>query len=533
MQNHAALNRFRRVLVGVLVACALLAGCAETTDERELRIGNHAEPDSLDPHRSEGVPARNIQRDLFEGLVSEDAAGNLASGMADRWETSEDGRRWTFHLRPDARWSNGDKVTAHDFVYSLRRAVTPATGGIVSETLLPIKNAAAILRGELEPAALGVSAADDRTLLIELEAPTPYLLAIFTHPSTFPVHPPSVSAGGDRWARTEMVSNGAYRLREWRVNSHISLERNPYYHDAQYVAIERVDYLPIEDERAELARFEAGDLDITYGVPLGRLAWLRENYPDAVHAHPWFGVYYLGLNTTREPLTDVRVRRALSLVIDRELLARDIAGSGETPAYHWIPSVAGYMPQEPEWAQWPMERRITVARELLRDAGHEQPLHLQLLYSTRERDRRIVTAVQSMWQQHLGVQTELLNQEWKVYLQTRKRRDVTQVFRSGWIGEYPDPNTFAEILHSQHAMNEFGWQNARYDALLERAATTANTDERLALFAQAEQEIERDVPLIPLFHYAKARLVSTRVAGYRGNPMDHHYSKHYTWQTAQ
>lgn len=519
-----------------LAAFALFtAACnAPPQDVRVLRIGNHAEPSSLDPHRSEDVPARNIQRDLFEGLVSEAPDGEIVAGVARHWSVSDDGLTWMFSLRPDARWSNGDPLTAEDFVFSFRRAVTPQTAGITSETLLPIRNAAAIIRGDAPPETLGVSAPDPLTLRIDLEVPTHYFLGVLTHPSTFPVHPGTVRAAGDHWAREgTLVSNGAYRLKEWRVQSHIELERNPWYHDARHVAIERVDYLPIEDQRAELARFEAGDLHITYGVPPGRIDWLRANYPGALKLHPWFGVYYIGLNTTRPPLDDVRVRRALSLAIDRDVLARDVAGSGETSAYAWIPAIGNYEPAPPEWSAWPMDERLAEACRLLADAGYgaETPLHVELLYNTRDRDQRIVTAVASMWRQ-IGVATALRNEEWKVYLQSRRQLDRTQAFRSGWIGEYPDPNSFAEILHSEHGMNEFGWDNPRYDELL-RKATRATPLHRLELFAAAEREILADVPLIPLFHYAKARLVSPAVGGYRGNLMDHHQTRHLYWRNSE
>lgn len=513
----------------------VLAACSSEPAEsvRVLRIGNHAEPASLDPHRSEGVPARNIQRDLFEGLVTEGPSGELVPGVAVSWQVSADGLRWTFRLRPDARWSNGEPLTADDLVFSLRRAVTPETGGIVSETLRPIRNAAAILAGEAAPETLGVKATGAHTLVVELESPTPYFLALLTHPSTFPVHPPSVSASAN-WARAgTLVSNGAYRLKEWRVHSHIALEKNPHYHDAPNVAVERVDYLPIEDQRAELARFEAGDVHITYGVPPGRLDWLKANYPEALHVHPWFGVYYIGLNTTRAPLNDVRVRRALSMAIDRELLAYDVAGTGEQPAYNWIPPVGDYEPLPPEWADWPHEQRVERARTLLAEAGFDDgnPLKVELLYNTRERDQRLMAAVAAMWKQNLGVTARLVNQEWKVYLQTRRQLARTQAFRSGWIGDYPDPNSFAEILHSGHGMNEFGWRNTRYDALLEKAAATRDARARAGLFAAAEREIHAEVPLIPLFRYAKARLVSPEVAGYRGNLMDRHYARHLSWRS--
>lgn len=529
------LSPIPRLLCCVLLPAALLVACAPMDDPaRTLRIGNQAEPASLDPHRSEGVPARNIQRDLFEGLVSEGPDGELAPGVAIRWEISDDGLTWTFFLREDARWSNGAALTAGDFVYSLRRAVTPDTGGIVSETLLPLKNAAEIMRGTEPQGTLGVRAQDSHTLIVELAAPTPYLAAIFTHPSTFPVYLPAVRAAPDSWTRPgKLVSNGAYRLRDWRVNAFVALERNPYFHDADNVAIERVEYLPIEDERAELARFEAGDLHITYGVPPARLDWLRREHPQQLRVHEWFGVYYLGVNTTRPPLDDASVRRALSLAIDRDLLVR-LAGSGETPAYTWIPAAGDYVPPQPDWATQPYAQRVQEGRALLTAAGYDRqrPLRAELLYNTRDRDKRIMTAIATMWRQQLGVQATLNNQEWKIYLQTRRQLDRTQVFRSGWIGEYPDANTFAEILHSAHAMNEFGWHNRAYDALLERARS-APPAERVGLFEQAERIVQADTPLIPLFHYAKARLVADTVAGYAGNRMDHHYSRYLSWKDAE
>ncbi len=523
---------YRRAFCVAAFALLFLAACGDAPEAvRVLRIGNQAEPASLDPHRSEGVPARNIQRDLFEGLIAETPQGALEGGVAESWSVSDDGLEWTFRLRDEARWSNGDPVTAYDFVFSFRRAVTPATGGIVSETLLPIKNAAAILRGDAAPETLGVSAPGPRTLVVELEAPTPYFLAMLTHPSTFPVHPETVRAN-EHWARPgTLVSNGAYRLVEWQVNSHILLEKNPYYRDAANVAIERVAWLPIEDQRSELARFTAGDVHITYSVPPGRIDWLRENHGVALKVHPWFGVYYLGLNTTRPPLDDVRVRRALSMVIDRELLASEIVATGETPAFGWIPPIGDYVPPQPDWAAWPMEKRYAAAQALLADAGFgpDNPVRVELLYNTRDRDRRVVTAVAAMWKQQLGVETRLRNEEWKVYLQTRQQLDRTQAFRSGWIGEYPDPNSFAEILHSEHGMNEFGWHNPHYDALLEQAARTRDAKARMELFVEAAREVNAGVPLIPLFRYAKARLVAPVVGGYTGNLMDHHYTRHLFW----
>ena len=518
--------------MAVLLA-AILAACDGAPEPpRTLRIGNGAEPATLDPHRATGVPARNIQRDLFEGLLRETPAGDFEGGVARQWIVSENGLTYTFELRPEARWSNGDPVTASDFVFSFRRAADPGTGGVVAETLYPIRHARAVIAGESPPSALGVRAAADDRLVIELEQPTSYFLQLLTHPSTFPVHPPSVAATPDWTKPGKLVSNGAYQLADWQVHAAITLTTNPHYWQRARVVIERVQYLPIEDMNTELARFKAGELDITYGVPTGRLPELRREFPQELHVAPWFGTYFLGINTTHEQLRDRRLRKALALAIDREVIARDVLGAGETPAYRWILPIAGYAGPLPDWAGWTQQRREREAQRLLAASTGETPLEIELLYNTRDRDQRVVTAVAAMWRRVLGIETRLRNEEWKVYLDSRRQLDETEVFRSGWIGDYPDPFAFAEILRSRHGMNEFGWSNARYDALLQAAATAANSRQRFRLLREAEAMVLDELPVIPLFHYSKARLVDERVGGYRPNPLDHNYTRHYFWKDA-
>ncbi|MDX1442325.1 MAG: peptide ABC transporter substrate-binding protein [Gammaproteobacteria bacterium] len=517
--------------LSLVFLCGFLLACEPAGEQpRTLRIGNAAEPATLDPHTAHGVPARNIQRDLFEGLLRETADGGYEPGVAERWTVSPNGLKYTFHLRDDARWSNGDPVTAGDFVFSFRRAASPGTGGVVAETLFPISNARAVLRGEQPPEALGVSASGPRELVIELHRPAGYFLHLLTHPSTFPVHAESLREHSD-WTRPgKLVSNGAYQLVDWRVQSAITLEKNPHYWDVDNVAIERVQFLPVEDLNAELSRFAAGELDITYGVPIGRLNRLRQEYADELRVAPWFGTYYLGINTTRPPLDDVRLRKALTLAIDRDVLARDVVGGGETAAYHWVPPLPDYRSPAPEWATWSQARRETEARKLVAELDSAVPARIQLLYNTRDRDQRVVTAVAAMWRRVLGIETELRNEEWKVYLQSRRQLDRTETFRSGWIGDYPDPYAFAELLHSTHGMNEFGWNNPRYDALLTEAASAGSESRRHELLRQAEEILLAELPLIPLFHYSKARLVSDEVGGYASNPLDHHYSRNYFWK---
>lgn len=516
--------RFLLTLAVLPLAVLQLPAC-ETGSRRAdtLVIGNSSDPGTLDPHRAEGVPARNIQRDIYEGLVTESPEGGIRPGVAARWKVSPDGMTWTFYLRDDARWSNGDPVTANDFVASFRRALTPGTAGVVSETLLPIRNADKVIAGQ-SPELLGVHAEEEYTLVIELEQRTPYFLAVLTHPSTYPVHR-SLREGQ---ADSALISNGAYRLREWRVNEHVLLERNPHYHSASDVAIPRVRYLPISEMAAELSRFRAGEIDITYGVPPGRMQWLKENYPQQLYVSDWFGTYYIGLNLADQDLADVRVRRALSLAIDRQRLVDSVTPGGESVAFGWVPDFEGYPSQLPEWAAWTQEERNAAARQLLDAAGYVegQPLKIEILYNNRDRDQRIMAAVAAMWTETLPVSPTLAAREWKVYLQMRQGRQETEAFRSGWIGEFPDPHTFAEIFASTHGMNEFNWRNERYDALLAAAASEPDQARRFALLAEAEAIMLDELPVIPLFHYAKARLVAPRVRGYTKNPLDHHYSKH-------
>ncbi|MDX1455630.1 MAG: peptide ABC transporter substrate-binding protein [Gammaproteobacteria bacterium] len=516
-----------RFVAGLALA-VLLTACDSPEPKpapTEIVIGNSADPGTLDPHRAEGVPARNIQRDLFEGLVARNRAGDLVPGVAAEWQYDADTLTWTFSLRDDARWSNGDPLTADDFVRSFQRALSPNTAGVVSETLLPIRNAAAVIAGDVPPAELGVSAADALTLKIQLEGPTPYFLALLDHPSTVPVH-----ASTDESA--ELVSNGAYRLLEWRVNDYVLLERNPHYRDAASVAIDRVRFLPISDMSVELNRFRAGELDITYGIPPGRMAWLAEQYPDALRVNPWFGVYYLGLNVDDESLNDPGVRRALAMAIDRETLVESITPGGETVAFSWVPAFDGYPLVVPGWAAGTLQQRQDEARQILARAGYDEnnKLSLDILYNNRDRDQRIMSAVAAMWEESLPVEAQLDAREWKVYLGIKQRKLATQVFRSGWIGEYQDPFTFAEVFGSTHGMNEFNWASERYDALLAQARETEDTAARFRLLAEAERIVLDELPAIPLFHYAKARLVSPRVEGYSTHPLDHHYTRHLSFR---
>ena len=440
----------------------------ELAAEQVLHKDNGTEPQTLDAHRAQGVPASNILRDLYEPLVMTGRNAELIPGAAESWSMSDDGLVYTFTLREDGRWSNGDPVTADDWVFSLRRGVDPATLSVYSGILFPIKNAAAINNGELPPDALGVRALDARTLEITLENPTPYFLGLLNHSMAYAVHPPSVRQHGDQFARPgNLVGNGAYVLKDWVVQSHIELERNPLFREDDDTTIDTVFYYPLENADAVFARYRADEIDFTNTVPLRQLEYIRNAMAGEYVQSAYLGTYYFGINVRHPDFAGKPgLRRALSMAIDREILTEKISGGAALPAWGWVPEVANYEQQLPDWHDWTAEQRHAEARRLFAEAGFgpDNPLEIEILYNTSQDHKRIAIAVGAMWKQVLGVQTRLLNQEWKVFLQTRTLGN-TQVFRSGWIGDYNDANTFAELLHSQNAQNDSGWSNARYDEL--------------------------------------------------------------------
>ncbi len=491
-----------------------------------LHRGNGTQPQGLDPHVTEGVPSSNIQRDLFEGLLTRAADSSIIPGVAERWEVSEDGYTWTFFLRENARWSNGDLMTADDWLFSFRRIVNPATGSRFAILLNPILHAEDIIAGRRPVEDLGVRVIDDFTLEIGLEAPNPLLAEVLTHSLASPVHRPSVEAHGDRWARPgTMVTNGAYMLKELAMQSHIRLVRNPYYWDNDNTIIDEVFHYPTEDLSAELMRYRAGELSWTYEVPNTQFNWIQANLADELVVGDWLGIYFFGFNTTREPFNDPRVTRALSMAIDREIITEKLTRFGQRPAFAFVPpGIPGYEPPEPEWAFWTQQQREEQARALLAEAGFgpDNPLRLEIRYNTHEDHRRISLAIAAMWQQSLGVYASLINEEFRVFLNTRRQRAVTEVFRAGWIGNYLDPMYFLELFFSDNPQNDVGFFNPEFDRLLNRAARAADLEERLSLLREAEILLLEAQPFAPIYTYVAARLVKPYVRGWEPNVLDQH-----------
>ncbi len=510
--------------------CTLLLWLGSST-AGTIHRGNGAEPETLDIHRSSGVPEANIQRDLFEGLVAEAADGSLIPGVAKSWSISDDGKTYTFHLRDDARWSDGSPVTAADFVYGFTRALAPKTASDYAFILWPVKNAEAFSKGELDdPKALGIEAVDAQTLKISLERPTPYFLGLLTHHMAYPAPHQAIEKHRRQWTRPgNMVSNGAYRLVEWQPQSRIRLEKNPHYHAADTVQTDTIIYLPTEDKNTELKRFRAGELDITEDVPSSQIPWIEKNLPDAFHSTPYIGTYYFAFNLGTEPFKgQPNLRRALALAIDRKLLTDKVTKGGEIPALGWVPpGVRDYQPQSMAEASLEQKAREEKARQLYAEAGYDRsnPLTVELLYNTSDNHKKIAIAVAAMWKKVLGVKTRLRNEEWKVYLDSRKKRDF-QVIRAGWIGDYNDAHTFLSLFHSDVGqMNPAGYANPAYDELMDAAENSLDPTKRAELMQQAEALLLADLPLIPIYYYTTQHLVSPRIEGWEDNVMDVHPSR--------
>jgi oligopeptide transport system substrate-binding protein len=523
------------------IALAMLAACARSgsgpaaTDaatapgEPLLVRGGGPDPDSLDPQKVRGFEAQSIVRDLCEGLTTLDHSAAVAPGVASHWSVSADGRVYTFTLRPEARWSNGDRVVAADFVAGLRRLVDPATASGYAQYADVIVNTDDIVAGRKPPESLGIAAPDDSTVVVTLAAPAPYLPALLSHPSTCPVHRPTLANHPDAYARAGvMVSNGAFVLKEWVQGSYVLATRNHRYWNDAATRLAAVKYLIIPDENAELARYRGGELEITAVVPRGQFDWIKEHLGAELHVSPQLTTYYYGFNLRRAPFAQQpQLRRALSLVIDREKLASLVLRVGELPAYGWVPpGIDGYTPQSFDYASEPLASRIAEAQRLYREAGYSRarPLSFELRYNAGEVHTKVAVAVASMWKEALGADVKLTQVEFKTLLEEIDRGDV-ELFRSSWAGDYNDAYTFAQYLKGDFGLNLPRYRSAAYDALLARAAAEIDPPRRRALLEEAERIMLADHPLLPLYFYVNKHLVKPEVLGWYDNVMNVIYSK--------
>jgi len=535
-----------RMMLVITVSLAAIAFATSSCSGREDPLAGRSvinralstEPESLDPQKGRSVQAADVLRDIGEGLVAYSASGERVAAAAESWEISEDGLQYAFHIRPEARWSNGDPVTASDFVFGLRRLVDPQTAAFYAGELAGVVNAAAIVAGDLPTTELGVEAVDDATLVISLLRPTPYLLSLLTHPSTFPVHRASYREHGEAFARAgKLLSNGAYVLIDWQPGSIIELRRNEYYWNNAGTAIDVVRHHVVTQEMAEVTRYRAGELQTTSTVPPDNFAQIRSEYADQLHIAPTLAVYYYGFNLTKPPFKDnLALRQALSMAIDREVLVEAITGRGETPAYSWVPpGTDNYEPPQLSFAELTQDERNVLAQGLYKEAGYsaEKPLRIELRYNTSDTQQRIALAVQAMWRDVLGVEVTPVNVEFQVLLDQMRDAEVTEVFRSSWFGDYNDANTFLAIMQSDSPGNMPRYANEEYDALMKSASEQLDLDRRRLYLEEAERVLLADHAVIPLYFYVSKALVSPEVGGWEDNILNYHYSQHLSLDAAE
>ncbi len=512
---------------GTVPADAVLA------ETQTMVIGNSAEPESLDPHKTSGVPESNIIRQMLIGLTTTDNDGKTIPGMATEWHT-DDNKVWTFKIR-DANWSNGDPVTAHDFVYSFRRLVDPATASPYSTYLadLTMLNAQDIVDGKQSPDTLGVKAIDDKTLEITLAEPVPYLPDALMHTSVKPVNQKAVAQFGDKWTSPEnYVANGPYNLKEWQINEKIVLTRNPTYYDDANTTINEVTLLAVGESSTEVNRYKAGEMDITSGVPEEQFQQLKTELGTQVSVQPKLCTYYYEFNNTKPPFNDPRVRRALTLAMDRETVAEKILGQGQTAAYQLNPTfIQGMNNYTPEWQSWSKEQRIAEAKRLLAEAGYNasNPLSFELLYNTSDSHKKIASAAVSFWKDGLEfIDAKLVNQEWKTYLETKRKQDF-EIARAGWCADYNEPSSFLNIFKSGNSQNAGKYNSPTYDAImLKTLGADIDANGRAELYHQAEAELEKDNPAIFVYHYVGPKLIKPYVAGFSDkDPQDNWQVKYY------
>ena len=500
---------------------------------QQIVINNGNEVASLDPHKTEGVPESNIILNLLDGLVNTDNAGNVVPGVAESWQNQQ-GKVWIFTLRNNAKWSDGKPVTAHDFVYSWRRLADPKTASPYASYLQAahFTNIDNVLDGKMSPDQLGVKALDDRHLQITLSEPVPYLVAMLAHTAMKPVYAPAIKQWGEAWTRPgHYVGNGAYTLSDWVVNEKIVLKRNPLYWNNARTVIEQGTFLPISSENSDINRYRSGGTDITNSaVPPEMFKRLQSELGDQVKVSPLLCTFYYEINNKKPPFNDPRVRATIKMTLDRDIIANKIMGQGQIPAYSLTPPfTAGMTLSPPAWFEQSQQQRNEQAKKLLAEAGFDakNPLRFTLLYNTSDQNKKQAIAAASMWQKNLGATVNLQNQEWKTLLETRHQAQY-DVVRATWCADYNEPSTFLNMLISNASINTAFYSSENFDRLMAQSLNASDEAQRAALYQQAETQLDKDSPIVPVYYRVSVRLVKPWVGGFTGNdPQDMTDLKYY------
>ena len=489
--------------------------------EQHLIFHNESEPETLDPTMMTGVGESRIGEALFEGLTSLDPETlEIRPGVAERWEVSEDGLVYTFHLHKDSKWSDGSPLTARDFVHSWKRALSAETASSYAYQLYPLANAEAFHKGKLKDfSQVGVKVIDDYTLETTLTSPTSYWLDLTAFHTLFPVPVALINQHGDRWVRPEhIICNGPFKMVEWSPREKIVLEKNPHFIDADIVKLKKITILPYDNLDTAYRLYLQGEMHWLNGVPQSKLEEIRR-HPD-YYVTPYFGTYFYRFNITRPPFEDVRVRKAFSMAINRSLITDTITRSGQQPVTSFCPPVAGYEPVDG------IGYNREEARKLAAQSGYgtaDKPWpEIEILFNTSEAHKQIAEAIAQMWKETFGVTVSLRNQEWKVYLSEQDNLNF-QVCRASWIGDYSDPNTFLDMFVTDGGNNRTGWSSAKHDDLLKQAQAEINSEKRLALYQQIESIlVKEETPIAPIYRYVNQGMLNESVYGWYENIRDRH-----------
>jgi oligopeptide transport system substrate-binding protein len=518
------LKQFLRAAAAAGAMTMLIATGAQAVT---LNLHNGGDPRSLDPQRVSGNWEDRPVSDYIEGLMTIDAKGNAVLGQAASYDVSDDGTVYTFHLRDDIMWSDGTPVVAQDFVTGFQRLEDPATASEYAYLQYPVKNAEEINTGKITDFdQLGVKALDDKTVEITLNAPTPYFLQALTHYTAYPNPTKLVEEFGNDWSSIEhVVANGPYKPTEWVPGSYIHSVKNDKYYDAANVQIDDVYYYITEDDASALARYRAGEFDIMSSFPADQYQLLKDQYPGQAHVAPFLGVYYYVLNQSKPPLDNAKIREALSISVNREVIGPEILGTGELPAYGWVPpGTANYEGEQyaPAWEEMTYDDRVAEATKLMEEAGYtaDKPLELQLKYNTNENHQRIAVAIAAMWEP-IHVKVELFNSETSVHYDALTAGDY-QVGRAGWIMDYNDPVNMLDLLKSGTGNNYGRYSNPKYDELLAKAAVDQDLTDRAGLLHQAEAIAMDDFGVLPIYYYVSKWVISPKISGFEDNAVDRH-----------
>ncbi len=527
-------------LAGAVTACNSGPPATEVAARNGILLfGNGTEPKGIDPHLVTGVPENHVISSLIEGLVAYHPTNDLeaAPGMAETWESNSDYTVWTFHLR-DAQWTNGDPVVASDWVYSWQRMLSPELGAEYAPSLYVIKNAEKFNKGEIKDfSQVGVKALDPKTLQVTLEGATSYFPLMLEHYAFFPVNPRAVEEHGGMlnrqsgWSTLEnFVGNGPFKLTKWVTNQVIEVERNPTYWDAKTVKLNGIRFYPIDNVNAEETMFRNGMLHLTNNVMPDKIPFFKKTMPDKIRIDPYLGSYFYRINTTRKPFGDPRVRRALALSLNKQLIVDKVTKGGQLPATGFVPpAIPGY--QTSKTVQFDPDE----ARRLLAEAGYPGGKgfpQVEIMINTSEAHRKIAEAIQELWRRELGIKVGIYNQEWKVYLDNQINLNY-DISRAGWIGDYVHPSTFIDMFTTGNGNNNTGWSNPQYDALVNRARRATSEEQRLDLLHQAEEVLLQDMPIIPIYWYTRTYLKDPRVQGWYPTLTDNHPYKHVWLKTEE